>query len=337
MRPIEMSHWKRRGSPIRNPRSRWRSSRVTRGGVALMAWLVAPLSALAQDNVVATATLPRDLSPWGMYLNADPVEKAVLIILVVASVVTWTVWLAKSIEIFYAKRGLRAALNKLAGVGSVFEGVGRLADSGGEVEQFLDAAATELKASASFPDSEGTKERIASRLERIEASYGRRPRHRRARHDRGNRPLRRVVRNSLGHHEQLHRHLEGAYHQSCGGRARHRRGVAGDRARARGCDSGGGDLQRLRALDRRLSRRPWRCRGGGAAPRQPRSRARCWRTPRGARGRARCRSSRGTGRCERSTTRIIMSVRLDHGGDTLDEVHEINVTPFIDVILVLLI
>jgi len=32
-----------------------------------------------------------------------------------------------------------------------------------------------------------------------------------------------------------------------------------------------------------------------------------------------------------------MSVRLDHGGDTLDEVHEINVTPFIDVILVLLI
>jgi biopolymer transport protein ExbD len=32
-----------------------------------------------------------------------------------------------------------------------------------------------------------------------------------------------------------------------------------------------------------------------------------------------------------------MSVRLDHGGDSLDEVHEINVTPFIDVMLVLLI
>jgi hypothetical protein len=31
-----------------------------------------------------------------------------------------------------------------------------------------------------------------------------------------------------------------------------------------------------------------------------------------------------------------MSVRLDHGEDTLDEVHEINVTPFIDVMLVLL-
>ena len=32
-----------------------------------------------------------------------------------------------------------------------------------------------------------------------------------------------------------------------------------------------------------------------------------------------------------------MSIRLDHGEDTLGEIHEINVTPFIDVILVLLI
>ena len=32
-----------------------------------------------------------------------------------------------------------------------------------------------------------------------------------------------------------------------------------------------------------------------------------------------------------------MSLRLDHGDDTLNEVHEINVTPFIDVMLVLLI
>ena len=32
-----------------------------------------------------------------------------------------------------------------------------------------------------------------------------------------------------------------------------------------------------------------------------------------------------------------MSVRLDHGEDSLAEMHEINVTPFIDVMLVLLI
>lgn len=32
-----------------------------------------------------------------------------------------------------------------------------------------------------------------------------------------------------------------------------------------------------------------------------------------------------------------MSLRLDHGGDDMAQIHEINVTPFIDVILVLLI
>jgi biopolymer transport protein ExbD len=32
-----------------------------------------------------------------------------------------------------------------------------------------------------------------------------------------------------------------------------------------------------------------------------------------------------------------MSLRLDHGDESLSEIHEINVTPFIDVILVLLI
>ena len=70
----------------------------------MIALLIVPLPALAQDNVVAIATLPRDLSPWGMYLNADLVVKAVLIGLVFASIVTWTVWLAKTIEIFFAKR-----------------------------------------------------------------------------------------------------------------------------------------------------------------------------------------------------------------------------------------
>jgi biopolymer transport protein ExbB len=141
---------------------------------ALIAWPGEPLPALAQDNVLATATLPRDLSPWGMYLNADPVVKAVLIGLAFASIVTWTVWLAKSLEIFFAKRRLWVALNKLAGVRSLLEGDERVADVQGEVGQFLDAAATELKLSPGSTDSEGVKERIASRLERIEAGYARR-------------------------------------------------------------------------------------------------------------------------------------------------------------------
>src|SRR4051812_42730228 len=144
------------------------------GGALTAASIAAPMSALAQDNILATATLPRDLSPWGMYINADPVVKAVLIGLAFASLVTWTVWLAKTIEIMICKRRVRAALNILARVRSTTEGVERLAATQGEVRQFLDAAVTELKLSAGSIERDGIKDRIASRLERIEAAYGRR-------------------------------------------------------------------------------------------------------------------------------------------------------------------
>jgi biopolymer transport protein ExbB len=140
---------------------------------ALFVWLADALPAWAQDNVIGTATLPRDLSPWGMFLNADPVVKAVLVGLAFASLVTWTVWLAKSIEIFFAKRRVRAAAKELAGIRSL-DKVQQLAEIKGEVAQFLGAAATELKLSPGLADNDGIKERIASRLERIEANCGRR-------------------------------------------------------------------------------------------------------------------------------------------------------------------
>src|SRR6516162_2684103 len=77
---------------------------ATLRAAAMIAFVAVPLSALAQDApsepVIANATLPRDLSPWGMFLSADPLVKGVLIGLTVASVVSWTVWLAKLIELF---------------------------------------------------------------------------------------------------------------------------------------------------------------------------------------------------------------------------------------------
>src|SRR5262249_60968749 len=104
-----MELWKRCRAHVRACCSPRRVSSAVPWAAGLIAWLAGPLTALAQDNVVATATLPRDLSPWGMYLNADPVVKAVMIILVIASVVTWTVRLAESVRIFYAREGVRRA------------------------------------------------------------------------------------------------------------------------------------------------------------------------------------------------------------------------------------
>ena len=69
-----------------------------RKAVALMAFGAASLPGAgfaATDN----ALLPRNLSPWGMFVNADIVVQAVMVGLAIASLITWTVWLAKTIEI----------------------------------------------------------------------------------------------------------------------------------------------------------------------------------------------------------------------------------------------
>jgi biopolymer transport protein ExbB len=120
------------------------------------------------------AALPRDLSPWGMFVSADPLVKAVLIGLAFASVVTWTVWLAKTIELLLARRRVKADLATLGSARRLADGVERLAATQSPTGQFLAAAVTEIELSQSGADREGIKERIASRLERIEAACGRR-------------------------------------------------------------------------------------------------------------------------------------------------------------------
>jgi biopolymer transport protein ExbB len=128
----------------------------------------APESATAP--VVGAAALPRDLSPWGMFQSADVIVKGVLIALAIASVVTWTIWLAKTLEIMVAKRRTRVALRRLAAVAS-------LADVGvvpTPASDMLAAARAEIRVSADAFDKDGLKERIASRLDRIEAAFGRR-------------------------------------------------------------------------------------------------------------------------------------------------------------------
>jgi biopolymer transport protein ExbB len=137
-----------------------------------------PWLALAQSAgdgaVIGAASLPRDLSPLGMYLSADQVVKAVLLCLVFASVVTWTVWLAKTIEIVLAKRRVRAALDILGAVHSTPEAAEIFRTTKGEVSELVDAAFLEIQMSTDLLNRDGVKERVTSRLERIEAARGRR-------------------------------------------------------------------------------------------------------------------------------------------------------------------
>jgi len=145
-------------------------------GVLPLAGSVGAAFAQAADGAAAggVSALPRDLTPWSMYLNADPLVKAVLIGLAFASVITWTVWLAKTIELLMARRRIHADLRILASAQRLKDGSEPLAASASPGGRFLQAAVTEIHQSAESPDPDGIKERVASRLERIEAACGRR-------------------------------------------------------------------------------------------------------------------------------------------------------------------
>ena len=75
--------------------------RMIRGSLEAAALAVAGIVGLSGAAEAATdaALLPRNLSPWNMFINADIVVQAVMVGLAFASLVTWTIWLAKTIEL----------------------------------------------------------------------------------------------------------------------------------------------------------------------------------------------------------------------------------------------
>jgi biopolymer transport protein ExbB len=114
-----------------------------------------------------------------MFLNADIVVKVVMIGLAFASVVTWTVWLAKGLELVLAKRRAHAATLKLRRAKSLGEAT-RQVQSGwtrsGPVADLVEEAANEARHSEGL-SADGVKERLAIELSRIEARAGRRMAH----------------------------------------------------------------------------------------------------------------------------------------------------------------
>jgi len=132
--------------------------------------ILPPLPAMS-----AIASLPHDLSPWSMFMQADVIVQAVMVGLAFASLVTWTVWLAKGLELLGAKRKARSATRKLERADSLVEAT-REIDAGwtrsGPVADLVNAAAQELKRSSDL-SAEGVKERLSIALSRIEARAGR--------------------------------------------------------------------------------------------------------------------------------------------------------------------
>jgi len=132
-----------------------------------------PVTAQASNSPDFALKLPRDLSPWGMFMAADIVVKAVMVGLAFASVLTWTIWFAKALELMFARRRLHAAIDRLAHAKSWSEANVRTNGRDVGVAAMLRATDAELRMSADAHSATGIKERIASRLERLEAAAGR--------------------------------------------------------------------------------------------------------------------------------------------------------------------
>ncbi len=121
--------------------------------------------------------LPHDLTPWGMFRAADIVVKLVMLGLAFASLVTWTVWLAKTLEIGGAKARAASVLKTVRSSRSLSEAIDRASTKSGPAALMLRAAREEAEmsdAAIAHVGGDGLKERVSSALGRIEAAAGRR-------------------------------------------------------------------------------------------------------------------------------------------------------------------
>ena len=130
-------------------------------------------SAAHGQSPEALGILPHDLTPMGMFWNADIVVKVVMIGLVVASVLTWTILFAKVVELWFARQSLARAQGSLAGARSFAEAFNAAKAASAHVAMLIGAAEGELERSPDLRDIDGIKERISARFERIEAGVSR--------------------------------------------------------------------------------------------------------------------------------------------------------------------
>ncbi|MBR0742539.1 tonB-system energizer ExbB [Bradyrhizobium japonicum] len=128
----------------------------------------------AKADTAAIAPAMKELSPWVMFMSADVIVKAVMIGLAFASLMTWTVLIAKSIELSVASGKLRSALKKISEARSLAEAQMALGAKQGILPSFLAAALREARMSAGLSSDAGIKERAASSFSEIVRAEARR-------------------------------------------------------------------------------------------------------------------------------------------------------------------
>jgi biopolymer transport protein ExbB len=122
----------------------------------------------------STMSVPHDLSPWSMFLSADIIVKGVMLGLAFASLVTWTIFIAKMIELSVVKGKLRRSLKAIGESRSLAEAQFALGSKTGVLSAFLSAAMREARLSAGISSDSGIKERAATSFAEISRAEARR-------------------------------------------------------------------------------------------------------------------------------------------------------------------
>ncbi|MDZ4309063.1 MAG: tonB-system energizer ExbB [Cypionkella sp.] len=122
-----------------------------------------------------TAHPQTDYSPWGMYQAAHWVVKLVMVSLIFACFVTWTVLVFKMIELAVARARARRSVKTIHAAHSLETASAELSDKTDPAAFMAQAALVEYRRSdpaiaAAGPD--GVKERTRSVLDRIEVQAG---------------------------------------------------------------------------------------------------------------------------------------------------------------------
>ncbi len=115
-----------------------------------------------------------DLTVPGLIRDTDTLVRTVLVLLLLASILTWTVWVAKSIELSRARRRLAADVRILTGADSLHALPSLSSEAGRAI---VGAVRSEMARSGDLRQpmcAEGVKERATVRLLSVETALARR-------------------------------------------------------------------------------------------------------------------------------------------------------------------
>jgi biopolymer transport protein ExbB len=135
--------------------------------VAASSLLVSTSLSFAEGRV-DIVNRPHDLSVSSMFLNADIVVKIVMLGLVAASIGTWTVLIAKTIELRRARARIRESIERLQEARGLAEARIALGAADPLASALIAEALREFRLSSDLSSAGGSKERVASSFAEIE-------------------------------------------------------------------------------------------------------------------------------------------------------------------------